>query len=48
MRKRNPKQGLWNGYWYSMEGKQLRRLRKAEVAEAYRLWAKHKDIREAA
>ena len=40
------KQGLWRGYWFDMRGKKLGRVRRPELAEAYRLWALHKDIRE--
>ena len=40
------RQGLWNGYWLSMSGKRLRRLTRAEIAELYRLYYAHKDIRE--
>jgi hypothetical protein len=44
MRRRN--QGLFVGYWFDLKGKKLRRARRAELSEAYRLWAVHKDIRE--
>ena len=37
--------GLFNGHWYSMSGQRLRRLTRSEIAECYRLWAKHRDVR---
>jgi hypothetical protein len=39
------KTGLFNGYWVARGGKKIRRATRAELAEAYRLWAKHSDIR---
>ena len=43
------RQGLFNGYWYALvDGKFVpttQRVTRAELAEAYRLWAVHKDIR---
>jgi hypothetical protein len=39
------RQGLFYGYW-TWQGTRLRRARRAELAEAYRLWATHRDIRE--
>ncbi len=39
------KAGLFNGYWVARGGKRIRRATRAEIAEAYRLWAKHADIR---
>ena len=41
--KRRP--GLFNGYWWTLEGEKIRRASRADIAEAYRLWAKHADIR---
>ena len=41
--KRRP--GLFNGYWRTLEGEKIRRASRADIAEAYRLWAKHADIR---
>ena len=37
---------MFDGYWRSMSGQRLRRLTRAEIAELYRLWSKHRDIRE--
>ena len=39
------KAGLFNGYWFARGGKKIRRATRAELAELYRLWAKHADIR---
>ena len=36
--------GLFRGYWYDLEGHELRRATRAELAEAYRLRAKHSDL----
>ena len=36
---------LFNGHWYSTDGRKLRRLTRAEIAELYRLWSKHADVR---
>jgi hypothetical protein len=42
--KRRPKRdGLFDGY--CVENGKRRRLTRAELAECYRLWAKHADIR---
>lgn len=43
---RRRKTGLFYEYWYSLDGRELRRATRAELAEAYRLWAVHADIRE--
>jgi hypothetical protein len=37
--------GLFYGFWFDLAGHRLRRASRAELAEAYRLWAKHADIR---
>jgi hypothetical protein len=37
--------GLFNGYWYDVDGRKLRRIRRSEYAELYRLWHDHQDIR---
>jgi hypothetical protein len=38
--------GLWTGYWSDPQtGKRGKRTTRRELAEAYRLWAKHADIR---
>lgn len=42
MRKRP---GLFNGYWLTPEGRRIRRVRRNEYAELYRLWERHADIR---
>lgn len=36
--------GLFCGYWFDLGGKKLRRVRRAELAEAYRLRSKHADV----
>jgi hypothetical protein len=41
--KRRP--GLFNGFWWTLDGEKIRRASRADIAEAYRLWAKHADIR---
>jgi hypothetical protein len=37
--KRRP--GPFHGYWFSLDDKKLRRASRDDIAEAYRLWAKH-------
>jgi hypothetical protein len=37
--------GLFIGYWFDLAGKKLKRVTRAELAIAYRLWSKHADIR---
>ena len=37
---------LFDGFWKDMSGRRMRRLTRAEMAEVWRLWAKHGDIRE--
>jgi len=37
--------GLFHGFWTTLDGKRIRRATRAELADAYRLWAKHADIR---
>jgi hypothetical protein len=36
--------GLVYGYWFDLRGKKLRRVRRAELAGAYRLRSKHADV----
>jgi len=43
-RRRSP--GLFCGFWFDLDGRRLRRMTRREIAEAYRLWAKHRDVRE--
>ena len=43
--RRNPNQGLFAGYWLDANGKKIRRLRRDEYPEAYRLWRKHAAVR---
>jgi hypothetical protein len=44
-RRRAP--GLFRGFWFDPEsGRRLQRASRREIADAYRLWAKHRDIRE--
>jgi hypothetical protein len=39
--------GLFYGYWFDPStGHRLRRATRADLAIAYRLWAKHRDLRE--
>ena len=40
-----PKEGLFSGFWVDPVTGKKNRLQRAELAECYRLWAKHKDIR---
>ena len=35
--KKNPRAGLFSGWWYDMDGKKLRRIRKDEYPTLYRL-----------
>jgi hypothetical protein len=37
--------GLFNGFWLTLDGAKLRRIRRDEYPELYRLWEKHADIR---
>jgi hypothetical protein len=37
--------GLFCGFW-TWNGERLSRARRSDLAEAYRLWAVHRDIRE--
>jgi hypothetical protein len=38
--------GLFYGFWYDLAGHKLRKAWRSELADAYRLWDKHSDIRE--
>jgi hypothetical protein len=40
------RESLFEGYWRDMEGRRLRRIRRDEMADLWRMWAKHRDIRE--
>ena len=44
MKRRRPT--LFNGYWTTLDGQRLRRITREELCELYRLWAKHRDLRE--
>jgi hypothetical protein len=44
--KRRRRLGLFCEYWYDLRGQKLQKATKAELAEAYRLWVVHSDIRE--
>jgi hypothetical protein len=44
-RARGRRLGLFCGYWTTLDGQRIRRATRAEIGEAYRLWAKHRDIR---
>ena len=37
--------GLFNGFWLDLSGKKIRRIRRDEYPELYRLWHEHADIR---
>ena len=42
--KRRP--GMFFGYWYDpTTGRRLQRATRAELAAAYRAWARHADVR---
>ncbi len=43
---RKPKPAFWNGYWLNQDGVRVERLRRSDYPELWRLWTKHKDIRE--
>jgi hypothetical protein len=45
-RVKGKKPSLFNGFWLDSTGQKVRRVYRSEIAEAYRLWAVHKDIRE--
>lgn len=45
MRRKSP--GLFVGYWFDADGHRLHRLSRGELAMAYRLRARHVDIRTA-
>jgi hypothetical protein len=36
--------GLFLGWWTDSDGRRIRRLTRAELAECYRLRAKHRDV----
>jgi hypothetical protein len=42
-RRRSP--GLFKGFWFDTNGRKLERATRAELAAAYRLVARHADIR---
>lgn len=45
VKRRKPKRaGLFIGYWFTLEGRRIERVKRAELAEAYRLLAQHRDI----
>jgi hypothetical protein len=37
---------LFDGRWQALDGKQLRRVTRREMAEIWRLWIRHADVRE--
>lgn len=37
---------MFLGYWYALDGKKLRRAKRSDIATAYRLIARHRDIYE--
>jgi hypothetical protein len=43
--KRNPRAGLFNGWFTDLDGKNIRRVRRDEYGELYRLYRKHAGIR---
>ncbi len=45
MRRKRP--AFFDGWWTDpATGRRLQRVRRAEMAEVWRLWTKHRDIRE--
>lgn len=42
---RHKRPGLFNGYWLTPSGERIRRIRRDEFADLYRIWQKHADIR---
>ena len=42
--KRNPRAGLFNGYWLDMQGNRIRRIYRTSTGELYRLERKHQDV----
>ena len=39
--KRNPRAGLFTGYWTTLDGKKIRRIYRSEYGELYRLHRKY-------
>jgi hypothetical protein len=48
MKRRPKRQGLFVGFWFELDGRRIRKVRRPELAEAYRLISKHSDIRRGA
>lgn len=44
MKRKRP--AFWNSHWETLDGKPIRRITREEYRELWRLWMKHKDIRE--
>ena len=43
-RKPLARKGLFHGYWFTLEGRKIRRVTRREIAEAYRLRAKYREL----
>jgi hypothetical protein len=41
----NRKPALFNGFWFDADGQKLRRVTRAEMRTAWRLWVRHADVR---
>lgn len=40
------REAFWNGFWLTQSGTRITQIRHHEYPELWRLWLKHKDIRE--
>lgn len=45
MSRRPTTNGLFNGYWTTLDGTKIRRIRRNEYPELYRLYREYRDIR---
>lgn len=43
--RRNPRAGLFNGHWLTMDGQKIRKIRRDEYGSLYGLWRRHADVR---
>ena len=46
MKRQPARAALFNGYWLDMRGQRLRRISQAEMRDVWRLWTRHRDIRQ--
>jgi hypothetical protein len=43
---RRKRPAFFSGWWLDENGVRLRRVRREEMTEVWRLWTRHRDIRE--